>query len=154
MSKTSGTSGTAWHCLAAMLFSSGTRCGFVSRTSQRKALHCLPYRVYRKIYERSQRRKGCKNKGIFALIFHVENQAGERLWVGNRPRADSHRTAEPTVWGFAGFRDMPKSVGQNEDAWVDFGVNNPLKPPHNESLMESQNGVNPERRKIWQEWLN
>ena len=50
MSKTSGTSGTEWHCLAATLFSSGTRCGFVSRTSQRKALRRLPYRVYRKIY--------------------------------------------------------------------------------------------------------
>ena len=116
MSKTSGTSGTAWHCLAITLFSSGTRCGFVSRTSQRKPLRRLPYRVYRKIYERSQRRKGCKNKGIFALIFHVENQAGERLWVGKPPRVDSHRTAEPTVWGFAGFREMSKSVGQNEEA--------------------------------------
>lgn len=50
MSKTSGTSGTAWHCLAATLFSSGTRCGFVSRMGQRKALRRLSYRVYRKIY--------------------------------------------------------------------------------------------------------
>ena len=114
MSKTSGTSGTAWHCLAATPFSSGTRCGFVSRSGCAKLLRRLSYRVYRKIHERGQRKKGCKNKGIFALIFHVENQAGERLWVGKPPRADSHRTAEPTVWGFAGFREMPKSVGQNE----------------------------------------
>jgi hypothetical protein len=84
----------------------------------------------------------------------VDFEAGERLWVGKPPRADSHRTAEPTVGGFAGFREMPESVGQFARAGVDFGVNNPLKSPHNESLMESQNGVYPGKEKICQERLN
>ena len=134
MSKTSGTSGTAWHCLATTLFSSGTRCGFVSRSGCAKSLRRLPYRVYRKIYERSQRRKGCKNKGIFALIFHVENQAGERLWVGKPPRADSHRTAEPTVAGFADFCGSSKSVGHRGEGVGRFLGRVPQKVPNHRGL--------------------
>ena len=94
------------------------------------------------------------NKVKIAAISRVDFEAGERLWVGKPPRADSHRTAEPTVWGFVGFRKMSKSVGQFARAGVDFGVNNPLKPPHNESLMESQTGVNPGKEKICPDRLN
>jgi len=92
-------------------------------------------------------RCGMPNKVKIAAISHVDFEAGERLWVGKPPRADSHRTAEPTVGSFAGFREMPKSVGQFARAGVDFGVKNRTTPPHNESLMESQNGVTPERKK-------
>ena len=49
---------------------------------------------------------------------------------------------------------VQRNLNKNNALALDFGVNNPLTPPHNESLLESQNRVNPERRKIWQEWLN
>ena len=72
-------------------------------------------------------RCGMSNKVKIAAISRVDFEAGERLWVGKPPRADSHRTAEPTVGGFADFREMPKSVGQNEDAWVNFWITSHTK---------------------------
>ena len=72
-------------------------------------------------------RCGMPNRVKIAAISHVDFEAGERLWVGNPPRADSHRTAEPTVGGFAGFCEMLQSVGQNEEPWVDFWVTHRAK---------------------------
>ena len=69
MSKTSGTSGTACWRLVVALFSSGTRCGFVSRISQRKALRRLPYRVYRKMYRYLFLHLAREERGIASFAF-------------------------------------------------------------------------------------
>lgn len=85
MSKTSGTSGTAWHCLAATLFSSGTRCGFVSRSGCAKPLHRLPYRVYRKIYEYLFLHLAREERVIASFAFVLRTATAARKGIGLSP---------------------------------------------------------------------
>ena len=85
MSKTSGTSGTAWNHLVATLFSSGTRCGFVSRTSQRKPLRRLSYRVYRKIYEYLFLHLAREERVIASFAFVLRTAIAARKGIGLSP---------------------------------------------------------------------
>ncbi len=85
MSKTSGTSGTARHCLAETLFFSGTRCGFVSRSEPCKALRRLLYRVYRKIYRYLFLHLERAGRVIASFAFVLRTATAGRKGIGLSP---------------------------------------------------------------------